>query len=283
MSALPITHNDDALSALIEKVDGLAVLPHVVFKVLELTDSLDSPLHEMERAITIDPGFSSKVLVMANSAYYGLPRRVTSIKEALMFLGLKTVRNLAMTVGVFDLFVGKTDKESLRRRQWWRRSVDAAVCARWLAKKQPKLIGDDCYTCALLHLIGKTLMDRYGDKEYFRIVELEERGVQDRQAEKRLYGFDHVEVAHAAASKWGFPEVLIAGLDYIEPTEPGDEEFVLQRACTALASSIAFAITGKGEGELPEWALAAFGMTPDSTHELLEGATQAITAAQLHA
>jgi len=280
MSALPIPPSSDPLADLIDKVDGLAVLPHVVFRILDLTDSLDSPTHEMEKVITVDPGFSSKVLVMANSAYYGLPRRVTSIKEALLFLGFKSVRSMAMTVGVFDLFVGKTDKESLRRRQWWRRSVDAAVCARWLAKREKTLVGDDCYTCALLHLIGKTLIDRYGGHDYNRIVELEERGVPDRLGEQRLYGFDHIEVAVAAAKKWGFPEILAAGLNYGQPTE-ADADYLLQRACTALASAIAYQIVGKGQAELPEWALAAFGLTLDHTHELLEGATMAVAAAQL--
>ncbi len=282
MSALPITPAQDPLAALMDKVDGLAVLPHVVFKVLELTDSLESPLHEMERAITIDPGFSSKVLVMANSAYFGLPRRVTSIREALMFLGFKTVRNLAMTVGVFDLFVGKTDRESLRRRQWWRRSVDAAICARWIASKNNKLSGDDCYTTALLHLIGKTLMDRYGGKDYHPIVELEEKGVPDVKAEHRLYGYDHIEVAAAAAQKWGFPASLAAALDYTEPKEP-DAEFRAQRACTALSSAIASTVTGgkMDADSLPAWAMLELGYDPDNGHDLLEKATAAISSAQL--
>jgi HD-like signal output (HDOD) protein len=281
MSALPITTTQDPLATLMGKIDGLAVLPHVVFKVLELTDSLESPLHEMERAITVDPGFSSKVLVMANSAYFGLPRRVTSIKESLLFLGFKTVRNLAMTVGVFDLFVGKTDRESLRRRHWWRRSVDAAVCARWLASRSDKLHGDDSYTCALLHLIGKTLMDRYGEKDYNPIVELEERGVPDLLAEQKLYGFNHIDVAAAAAAKWGFPSVLSAGLNYSEPAE-GDDEFRPQRACTALASAIAMTVTSKSEHiALPNWAMLELGYDPENMHDLVERATAAIAAAQL--
>jgi HD-like signal output (HDOD) protein len=282
MSAIPIVTSQDPLSSLMEKIDGLAVLPHVVFKVLELTDSLESPLHEMERAITVDPGFSSKVLVMANSAYFGLPRRVTSIKESLLFLGFKTVRNLAMTVGVFDLFVGKTDRESLRRRQWWRRSVDAAVCARWLASKNKSLHVDDSYTCALLHLIGKTLMDRYGGKDYNPIVELTEKGVPDLLAEQKLYGFTHIEVAAAAAAKWGFPSSLSAGLDYTEPNE-ANLEFRGQRACTALASAIAATITNKsGDAtSLPAWALVELGYDPTDCHDLLEQATAAISAAQL--
>src|SRR5688572_2309354 len=102
MSALPHSEANHALDQIMSKVDGMAVLPHVVFKVLEITGDCDSPAVEMEKAINIDPGFSTKILTLANSAYFGLPKRVTSIKEALMFLGFKSIRNLAMTVGAFD-------------------------------------------------------------------------------------------------------------------------------------------------------------------------------------
>src|SRR3954463_725910 len=156
MSALPIDSLNDPLAELLEKVDGLAVLPHVVFKVLEVSGSEDAPPMELERAIIVDPGFSSKVLTLANSAFFGLPRRVTSIREAILFLGFRSVRNLAMTVGAYDLFVGKTDKESMRRRGWWRHSLDTAVCCKWLCFYSKRGNADDAYTCGLLHLIGKT-------------------------------------------------------------------------------------------------------------------------------
>ena len=137
MSALPVA-NDERLNDILRKVNDLAVLPHVVFKVLEISGSSEAPASHMERAIVVDPGFSAKVLSLANSAGMGLPRKVNSIREAIAFLGFRQMRSLAMTVGVFDLFVGKTDKESLRRRAWWRHSIDTAVCCRWLATQSRK-------------------------------------------------------------------------------------------------------------------------------------------------
>jgi HD-like signal output (HDOD) protein len=288
MSALPIADENDALRELIAKVDELAVLPHVVFKVLEITGDCDSPAHEMERAITVDPGFSSRVLVLANSAYFGLPKRVTSIKEAIMFLGYKAVRNLAMSVGVFDLFVGKNDAESLRRRAWWRHSVDTAVCCRWLAGKAGKTLPDDSYTCGLLHYIGKTLLDRFGKGDYNAVSEMEKLGVPDYQAEREIFGCDHVEVALAATIKWGFPEVLVAGLQYVTKPEEG-QSFPAQRASTALGSAIATIAThGRMSDDVdllinvPEWALAELGLDPGTIEAIIEGGTSAIAAAQLH-
>jgi len=282
MAALPQSDQNGSLATLMAKVDDLAVLPHVVFKVLEVTGDCDSPAVEMEKAITIDPGFSSKVLTLANSAYFGLPKRVTSIKEALMFLGYKSVRNLAMTIGAFDMFVGKNDEESLRRRAWWRHSVDSAVCAKWLAKISGKISADEAYTCALLHYLGRTLLDRFGDGSYTECSHRIEGGMSVREAELAIFGCDHIEVAVAAAKKWAFPEALSEGLRYLDAPQSG-EPFAEERACTALSSAIArLARKGHtGELELPAWAFTRLALPPDQAETIVDDGVSEITSAQL--
>lgn len=285
MSAVPNASEVSPLQHLVARIDQLAVLPHVVFKVLELSGNMDAPSSELERAIIVDPGFSSKLLTMANSSYYGLPRKVTSIKEALVFLGFRQVRNLAMTVGVFDLFVGKTDKESLRRREWWRTSVDAAVGCKYAAFMLRTGMPDDAYTCGLLHLIGKTLLDRTGDRDYDLVIQLTEKGLDVRDAERKVYGCDHIEVAVAAADKWGLPEVLVTALNYEDSST--ETEGVL-RPVTAVGVAIAkVAREGYlGEGtrgsSLPAWAKDALRIDEARADTLVEGGCEAIASAQLH-
>lgn len=284
MAAQPIAHDDSAVSRLIAKVDGMAVLPHVVFRVLEISNAAESSIADLDRAIAVDPGFSAKVLTMANSAYFGLPRQVTSIRDALVFLGIKTIRNLAMTIGVFDLFVGKTDKESLRRRAWWRHSLDTAIAAKYLAMISRKSNPDDAYTCGLMHLIGKTLMDRYGGLDYGNVLHLVGCGWDEEKAEQSVYGFTHVEASVAAADHWGFPEVLVNGLDYRHPGEPG-EAWAPQRACTALASAICDSIAGSEDGpeNLPSWAISCLELGHLSDVELREKIGEAIAKAGMAA
>lgn len=285
MSAAPIYDQNPRVTVIMGRVNELAVLPHVVYKVLELSGAADSTTAEMERAIVVDPGFSSRLLTMANSAYYGLPKKVTSIKEALMFLGFKAVRQLAMTVGVYDMFVGKTDRDSLRRRAWWRHSVDTAVCAKWLAQEFRSLPPDDAYTCGLLHYIGKSLLDRFGGDDYGKIEMLMQQGGAERDCEIALYGCSHIEVAQVAARKWGFPEQLVAGLDYVSlPME--EDPHLAHRACVALCTSIAsFALGGEAlQGSedpyhLPDWAMNALGIPEERSAECLNGGMRAIAAA----
>jgi HD-like signal output (HDOD) protein len=283
MSALPISNSNERLDDLIAKVNEVAVLPHVVFKVLEISGSTESPAADMEKAIVVDPGFTSKLLILANSAHYALPKKVISIKEAIMFLGYKSVRQLAMTVGMFDLFVGKNDAESLRRRAWWRHSVDTAVCCRWMAEKSKVIPAEDAYTCGLLHYIGKTLLDRFGQGKYEQVERLIQAGLSELRSEYEVFGCDHVMVAMAAAQKWGFPEQLIYGLNYVAPAS-ADDPFKLYSANLALGSSIShYALEGTGQDhsalDLPVWALELLGYGPEQVSELVTGSTAAIASA----
>lgn len=285
MAAVPMPPYNQDIEAMLSRVRELAVLPHVVYKVIEISATTDTSTAEIERAIVVDPGFSSKLLTIANSAYYALPRKVTSIREAILFLGFKTIRQLAMTVGIYDMFIGKTDKESLRRRAWWRQSVDAAVCAGWLAKKSGKVPPEDAYTCGLLHLIGKTILDRFGGRDYESVCILMKNGFPDITAEENVYGFCHMEVAAAAAHRWGFPDPLVSGLYYLEPADEGDPNAAYRASVSLATKVVQWAMEGTpedpdaSERKLPGWALQVLAIDPGIQEEFVRGGTQAIAEA----
>ncbi|MCA1947170.1 MAG: HDOD domain-containing protein [Armatimonadetes bacterium] len=284
MALAPRLAENPALDRLLQQVTELAVLPHVVFKVLELSGNEDYPTATMEQAITVDPGFSSRLLRVANSSYYALPRKVQSIREAITCLGFRAVRQLAMTVGVFDVFIGKNDADSLRRRAWWRHAVDTAVCCRWLASKKPVCKPDEAYTAGLLHTIGKSLLDRFGQGQYRFVEELVARGAPVLGAERAVFGCDHIEAGVAAARKWGFPESLQSSMQYL--LEPGAEDpHANERAVVAICSLLAeYAVSGMPDGGteaevLPSWALLRLGCSKDDADDLVAGATEAIASA----
>ena len=248
--------------------------------------SVDSSAVELERVIVVDPGFAAKVLSLANSVHYALPKKVTSIREAVTFIGLKAVRELAMNVGIFDMFLGKTDKESLRRRMWWRHSVDTAVTASMVAE-YAKADSDEAYAAGLLHYIGKTVMDRYDTPAYEKVVILVDRGVPDWKAETAVFGCDHATVAMAVADKWGFPDDLVFSLDYLrKPTD--DRECPKARAAVAIGHKIAkLVVSGAKKSDieahhLPEWAMEILGIMPDRADYLFEkGQVEMAKAAKL--
>lgn len=280
MSAQPIEKPTSAVDRILAKASEVAVLPQVVFKIMEMTGSENASASSLETAIVIDPGFSARILTQANSAYFALPRKVTSIREAIMFVGFKSVRQLAMTIGVFDMFLGKNDRGSLRRRGWWRQSLDTAVCAKAIAEQQRMVDPDIAFTCGLLHLIGKTLLDRYDPVLFDKVVALMDRGAPDFMAEKAVFDCDHIEVNMGASTLWGFPEELIAGLDYLQPPCEGSEGMAI-RALTAAASRIARqTVEGINPNDVslmvPDWAIEGLNWTPESAEQMIAIGKQAI-------
>ncbi|MHB8637355.1 MAG: HDOD domain-containing protein [Fimbriimonadaceae bacterium] len=273
---------EKALARVMSCVGDLAALPHVIFKVLEISaESADTAGIEMERAIVIDPGFSSRILIHANSAAYGLPRKLVSIKEAIAFLGYRAIRNAAMTVGVFDLFIGKNDRASLRRRMWWRHSLDSAVCGRWLSRELKVAYPEEAYTCGLLHLLGKTLLDKLGTPDYAQVEALIESGVDSIQAEIEVFGVDSVTLASGAASRWGLPQDLVQGLRYAAPSEDGPTPPLC--ALTAIADFIAGCATDGWDANLederiPGWALMILNVSADKFDSLVHGGLAVIAS-----
>jgi HD-like signal output (HDOD) protein len=265
---------------IVENVDELAVLPHVVFKVLELSGSSDNPAGDLEDAITIDPSFSAKLLAHANSSFYALSRKVTSVRDALVYLGFREVREMAMTVGVFDMFVGKNDKESLRRRTWWRQSLDAAIACRYVAQVTRRLEPAEAYTCGLLHCLGKTLLDRFGKADYGLVEQRVAIGATEIASERRIYGCDNETVALLAGRKWGLSAQMVASFQYSEKPERADD-FPEYRACVAIGNMIArLALAGSNDlSMLPDWAVEELQIHPDALQSLYDGAIENISAA----
>lgn len=271
----------NALERVLDRVTEVAVLPQVVFKIVEMTGSEESSAMEMERAILTDPGFAAKVLATANSAYYNLPRKVSSIREAVMFLGSRQLRILAMNVGVYDLFVGKTDAESLRRRGWWRHSLDSAVCCKWLAERTRKASPDEAYTAGLLHYIGKTMLDRFAPEKFEAVLKGISDGKPDFIAEREAYGCDHIEVSKGVTHRWGFPQLLIDSMDYIDECDDQSPHAPL-RATVALGDRLTtLAMVGntqEADLALPAWAMLALGISADQCAELIDAGIRHLAA-----
>lgn len=283
MSALPASETSDAVDRVLSKTKEVAVLPQVVYKIMEMTSSAESSAAMLGKAIVIDPGFSAKILTQANSAYYALTRRVTSVREAVAFLGFKAVRLLALAVGVFELFVGRTDAESIRRGIWWRHSLDTADCARSVAGKAKMARAEDAYTAGLLHYLGKTLIDRSNPAEYDKVMQLVEKGASDLQAERAVFGCEHVEVGTAAVALWGFPEVLVRGMDYVNPPDDSYEHKHLC-ALVGLADRVAHIGVGgekdeeRSTGVVQDWALETLGVDQEELRKTIEESNDAIAA-----
>lgn len=197
------------LPALVRAVEDLPALPAVVQRVIELTEDPRSTAKDINNVITQDQGLTAKVLRLANSAFYGFPRRISTVTDATILLGFQTIRSIVLAASVSEMMKKSLKGYALERGELWRHSQAAAVSARMLAKeiKFPRL--EVAYTAALLHDIGKLILDVYLTEEYEAVLEkVEKEGVTFLQAEEEILGFNHATVGAKVAEKWNLPAEL---------------------------------------------------------------------------
>lgn len=204
----------DTLDAILDGAGELAALPQIVMRVIDMTADPKATPADLERVIGMDQALAAKLLTLANSSYYGLPRRISSLREAVVFLGFKTLRNMAMTITTFNLFLGRSDTDSLLRRAIWRHSVDAAQCAKAIvpllpAATQEEVGADQAYTGALLHDIGKMALDTSRHALFTALVGMAAaKGVRYSVLEPQALPFGHGEIGAALAARWNLPPML---------------------------------------------------------------------------
>ncbi len=215
LSTEPIT-----LEQIMADAGELAALPQVVLRVIELSSDPGASASDLERVIATDPVLAAKILTLANSAYFGMPRRLSSLREAVVFLGFKSVRTLAMAITTFAMFMGKSDTDALARRAVWRHSLDTAQCARTLTVLLPPSVqetfgSEEAFTAGLLHDIGKMALD-HTRHDLYRTLEkqAEQEGVRYFEVEARALPLGHGMIGAALAQKWNLPPPLCEAIAF---------------------------------------------------------------------
>ena len=223
---------------ILEDAGELAALPQVVLRVIETTASHAASAADVERLLSADPALAGKILSLANSAYFGLPRRLSSLKEAIVFLGFKTIRTLALTLTTFAVFLGKADAASLAQRAVWRHAVGTAQCARVLVPLLPPPVqetvtADEAFACGLLHDIGKMTLGRSHPVLLSTIMQTAQtRGMRFHDIETHVLPCGHAMLGAGLALRWNLPPSVCESIAFHHTPRAA---LVNPRLCAAVA------------------------------------------------
>lgn len=156
-----------------------------------------SDVNELGRILSKDPLLVARVLRLANSPFYGLPKQVHSLQEAMVILGFSNLRSVVLSAGVIAAF---SDQVAIAR------SLATAAAARSLAKSLKMNPGMAC-TAGLLHNLGGLLLGHFAPEAWQALDSQPMDSVEARlQQERALFGFDHCELGSDIAADWRFPE-----------------------------------------------------------------------------
>ena len=258
---------------LLKSLKDLPPMPQVVFKAKEIMANPASDLKQLSKVIQTDMSIVTKILRMANSSYYGLPGKVSSVDHATVLLGQNTLGEVITMAGISGLLEKSLKGYNLESGDLWRHSMAVAFGSKILAKrKNPELI-NDAFIAGLLHDAGKIILN----KAVLERKELFDSFMEDEQhtflkAETEILGFDHSEIASEMCIRWNIPESISLAIKYhhYPSRSNGDELAYILHVADYIAT-----LSGIGIGtddilyEVEEGALDFLNLTQKTISELV--------------
>ncbi len=206
---------EQRLQRLVREVRDLPALPESTLKVMHLTDDPRTNAADIARALSMDQAMTVRLLKLANSAFYGGMRRVATVTEAVVLLGQRTVRNMAIALSCQELLDRALPGYGMDTGELWRHSFCCAYAAQALARKAGYRVAEEAFVGGLLHDIGKVILNLYMQAEFAKVSKLASlASLPFMEAERLVLGFDHAEAGARVLEKWNLPAPLVASVRY---------------------------------------------------------------------
>ena len=216
-------------------VDGMPAFPKSVQRVLELTRDVNSMPKDLIEVIDKDPVLTVKILKVVNSAYYSLPRQITSIGHSVVYLGFNTIKNLTLSIAAIGM-LPKTNEAGFDGQQYLLHSLATASIAKQLALNVDDADPMDCFIAGLLHDFGKVVLAQFMAKEFRAALDVsKQQGTSLHLALRDIMEVDHAVVGAMLVEKWRFAPQLVETIRHQHGPELVDSDMI---ACVFGANQI---------------------------------------------
>jgi len=203
--------------------------PKAVQRVMTMLRDHSIQLTKVGEVVSLDQGLSGKVLRMANSAYFGLPRRVYNVTEALVLLGFANVRSVLVSASVGNFLCRELAAYGLGAGELWEHSVGAAYACQMLARRIDVRVYSMAFSAGLLHDVGKVAIDQVLDPDARVSLSREIEAAAESGGERKdpsarwrkvdeietgIVGATHAEVGSKVCLQWRLPEEIVEGVGF---------------------------------------------------------------------
>ncbi len=192
----------------IKQVRNIPTLPNVLAQIIQTLDAPNSSASDLERIVRNDQAITTKLLAVANSAYYGFHHQITTVRQAVVAIGFTEVRNVCLGLSLMGFLHPSTFPDRKMAEQLWLHSLATSEAARVLSKNTEACDPGQAFTGGLLHDIGKVIMAAFAAEQVERLLSyVQEQGCSYREAEQTLE-MSHEEVGRELSQRWDLPPVL---------------------------------------------------------------------------
>ncbi len=204
----------ETLERLFAHIGTVTSLPAVGQRVLGLTESETASPEALRDAIQGDPVLVAHILRRLNSSYFGLSHRISDVRTAVNLLGVREIRNLAITVFMSKMFAEDGSHGTYRREGLWSHSVSVGVCARLVSRVCGRSMPEEAFVGGLLHDLGLILLDQTLRRHFVRVLDEIDPNVPTCEVENQFLSFDHAMLGGYVAQRWNFPQQVVDAITY---------------------------------------------------------------------
>jgi len=198
---------------LVRKFVELKTLPHVALRLTRLVNEEKSTMHDFEEVIRLDPVLVTRLLRLVNSPYFGLINKVESIPKAVVYVGMKNLRNLVAVEALRNLFRGGENDNGFSRKNLWIHSATVAIVAEMIAKRIFGQEGEDVFLAGIIHDIGLIVEDQLAGELLQQACAAYDPAVNTLVAcEQDAIGCNHSEVGTLLAKDWRLPLEVVKAI-----------------------------------------------------------------------
>ncbi len=266
----------EKLDKILSKIEDLPTLPIVIQRILQLINDPKATTKQIGSIITSDQSLTAKTLKLVNSAFYGFAKKITTVDQAIVIIGFNAVKNLAISASVFDIFKNMNQKSGFDRYGFWTHCIATAFISKQISEDTRIGNPGEIFVSALLHDIGKIILDIYFPNEMNKILyNANNKNISFIQSEEEILGFTHPEVGFLLCRKWNLPENLYIPIRYHHhPNKAIKYESIVAIVHTANIIAKAGNIGYDGDSVTPKISTNAWNllkqMKPDLSSETIK-------------
>ncbi len=201
---------------LIQKCSQIAILPQIALRIISLVENEDSTAEELIEIISQDPAIAARLLKLVNSSYYGMSGKISTIKQAVMLLGIATVKNIAIAATLVKQIRGGRITSDFDSVELLTHSITVATCAMMLAPQSAAISADEAFLGGIMHDIGILIEMQACGPDFVRVIQklAADEQLTFRMAEEELIGASHEAIGLAWCKAMKFPRSLQLAVGY---------------------------------------------------------------------
>ncbi|GAB4364650.1 MAG: HDOD domain-containing protein [Calditrichia bacterium] len=239
----------------VRRISKLSTLPFIAVKVMELVENPRTSASKLCDFISADQVMAARILRLANSAYYGFPRKISTLNLAIVVLGFNALRDLVLSISIIDRFSLKSQEE-IDLEQFWRHALIVGRGARVLARYLNYPVVGEAFVAGLLHDIGYLAFMQQFPTEFKEVNHFSrENATPFNEAEIRILGYSHTQLGSWLAENWNLPAKLVEAIRYHHQPDKSMEHQEMVKIIH-MADLISYSI-GEGSGINQIYSLSA--------------------------